>query len=121
MSSETFERRKLSSASRAAACLLLGWSALYFAPPAHASGEELMEASGCISCHRVDQKLIGPAFRDVAARYRNRSDATEYLAARIRGGSEEGIWGDIPMPPNTVEKISDENLALVIEWLLSLQ
>lgn len=110
-----------SAAHRIIISLLLGGCMLRVAAAEEVSGEELMERSGCISCHRIDQKLIGPAFRDVAARYRNRADAADYLAGRIRGGSEEGIWGDLPMPPNPVDKISDENLSLVIEWLLSLQ
>lgn len=84
----------------------------------HAS-EQLMERSGCISCHRVDQKLIGPAFTEVAARYRGDSQAVPYLIQKIRDGGE-GVWGDIPMQPNDAEKISDADLKLVVEWLLKL-
>ena len=86
--------------------------------PAHAS-EQLMERSGCISCHRVDQKLIGPAFTDVAARYRSDSEAVAYLLQKIREGGE-GVWGDLPMQPNSVEKISDADLEQVVEWILKL-
>lgn len=84
----------------------------------HAS-EQLMERSGCISCHRVDQKLIGPAFTEVAARYRGDSQAVSYLIQKIREGGE-GVWGDIPMQPNDAEKISDADLKFVVEWLLKL-
>lgn len=83
------------------------------------ASEQLMERSGCISCHRVDQKLIGPAFTDVAARYRADSEAAQYLIAKIREGGE-GAWGDIPMQPNGEEKISEEDLRLVVEWILKL-
>lgn len=86
--------------------------------PVHAS-EQLMERSGCIGCHRVDQKLIGPAFTEVAARYRSESEAVSYLILKIREGGE-GVWGDIPMQPNSIEKISDADLKLVVEWILKL-
>lgn|GEM_PF-761846 len=85
----------------------------------HAS-EQLMEKSGCLSCHRVDQKLIGPAYKDVAARYRNHPEVVDTLMQKVREGGE-GVWGDVPMAPNSVEKVSDENLRLIIEWILSLQ
>jgi cytochrome c len=97
----------------------LATAALLMAASVTHASEQLMERSGCISCHRVDQKLIGPAFKEVAARYRTESAATEYLIEKIRNGGE-GVWGDIPMQPNGVEKISDEDLALVVEWILKL-
>jgi len=81
------------------------------------ASEELMEKSGCVSCHRIDQKLIGPAFKDVAAKYKSDKNALPYLLEKVRNGSE-GVWGDMPMPPNTAEKISDGDLKTVIEWVL---
>lgn len=81
--------------------------------------EEQMTRYGCWSCHRVNEKLIGPAFRDVAAKYRNRTDTGEYLFQKIREGGE-GVWGDIPMIANTVEKIPDEELQTLIAWIRNL-
>ena len=81
------------------------------------ASEELMEKSGCVSCHRIEQKLIGPSFRDVAAKYKSDKDALPYLLEKVRDGGE-GVWGDMPMPPNSVEKISDDDLKSVIEWVL---
>lgn len=83
------------------------------------ASEQLMERSGCIACHRVDQKLIGPAFKEVAARYRGDSEAVSYLMRKIREGGE-GVWGDVPMQPNGTEKITDADLRLVVDWLLKL-
>ena len=78
-----------------------------------------MSRSGCISCHRVDQKLLGPSFQDVAVRYRGDPDAAAKLFAKVREGGE-GEWGDLPMQPNGEEKISDADLRTILEWLLRL-
>lgn len=92
--------------------------ALLCGAPAFAN-EQLMEKSGCISCHRIDQKLIGPAFKEVAARYKQQPDIIDTLLQKVREGGE-GEWGDVPMAPNPPEKISDDNLKRVVEWILSL-
>ena len=78
-----------------------------------------MVQGGCISCHRVEEKLIGPAYNEVAKRYRGKDKAAERLFAKVREGGEDE-WGDIPMRPNGVEKISDEDLKAVIAWILVL-
>lgn len=88
-------------------------------PEEQAAAEKLMEKSGCISCHRVDQKLIGPPFKNVSAKYRADSDAPGLLFEKVREGGE-GVWGDIPMIANGPEKISDADLQRVLEWVLSL-
>lgn len=84
----------------------------------HAS-DELVSKGGCVSCHRVDQKLLGPAFTEVAKRYRGDAQAAERLFVKVREGGE-GEWGDIPMQPNTEEKISDADLHALIDWILKL-
>ncbi len=81
--------------------------------------EQLMEKRGCISCHRVDKKLIGPSFKAVAERYRGNADAPALLFQKVREGGE-GVWDDIPMTPNSESKISDADLKTVIAWVLSL-
>jgi cytochrome c len=83
------------------------------------ASEQLMEKSGCISCHRIDQKLVGPAFKDVAAKYKSRPDAAAYLFGKVRSGSED-VWGDMPMPPKSSEQLSDADLNSIIDWLLKL-
>ena len=81
------------------------------------ASEELMEKSGCVSCHRIDQKLIGPSFKDIANKNKSDRNALPYLLEKVRDGGE-GVWGEMPMPPNSVEKISDADLKSVIEWTL---
>ncbi|HEX9390454.1 MAG TPA: c-type cytochrome [Usitatibacteraceae bacterium] len=54
---------------------------------------------GCSSCHAADRKLVGPAFRDIAARYRGRADAEVLLVAKVRNGGA-GVWGQMAMPPH---------------------
>lgn len=100
-------------------CVVLPVSAAGLSPDEQAAAEKLMEKSGCISCHRVDQKLIGPSFRQVAARYKSESDAPALLFEKVREGGE-GVWGDIPMIANSPEKIPDADLYRVLAWVLSL-
>jgi cytochrome c len=84
------------------------------------ASEELMEKGGCISCHRIDEKLIGPAYKTVAAKYRaNKPEALAYLMTKVRDGGE-GVWGDMPMPANSIEKIDDADLKTLLEWILAL-
>ena len=64
-------------------------------------------------CHNVDTKIVGPAFRDVAAKHGARADAEAYLAGKIKSGGQ-GIWGVIPMPAQT---LSDADATLIAQWL----
>lgn len=92
--------------------LLLPW-----APLAHAS-PDLARQKLCLGCHQVDRKLVGPAFKDVAARYAGQKDAAPRLAERIiHGGS--GAWGAVPMPANP--KVSAEEARQLTAWILSLR
>lgn len=91
-----------------------------FFNPAMAN-EELMEKAACISCHRIDEKLIGPAYKDVAKKYKSapREETLVYLMNKVREGGE-GVWGDIPMAPNPPSKISDDDLKTLLEWILAM-
>jgi cytochrome c len=73
----------------------------------------LLSKHGCIACHAVDAKLVGPAFRDVAKKYSGQADATAYLAGKIRAGGS-GVWGAIPMPPQTLPEADAKSIA---QWL----
>lgn len=86
------------------------------APVVQAQGE-LMAKAGCGACHRLDEKLVGPAFKDVAARYRADAKAADTLFDKVRDGGS-GAWGDTPMPPNDEERISDADLKALIAWVL---
>lgn len=76
-------------------------------------GEALFSAKACVACHSVDNKLVGPALKEVAAKYAGDAD---HIIASIKNGSS-GNWGPIPMPPNAV---NDEEAAALAEWILSL-
>jgi cytochrome c len=85
------------------------------APSVHAS-EALAEKNACLGCHSVSEKVVGPAFKDVAEKYRGQKDAAVMLAAKVKKGGS-GTWGTVAMPPNT--KISDKDLKKVIAWILA--
>lgn len=93
-------------------------SALMFVGNVHADGAALAKSSGCMNCHNVDNKLVGPALKDVGAKYAGQDDAVSYLAGKIQKGSN-GVWGAIPMPPNAA--VNDENAKVLAEWLLTLK
>lgn len=85
------------------------------APSVHAS-EALAEKHNCLNCHAVGEKLIGPAFKDVAAKYKGDKDAPAKLAAKVKAGGS-GVWGEVAMPPNP--KVSDKDLKKLIAWVLA--
>jgi len=83
--------------------------------PVHAS-EELAKSKGCLNCHAADQKRVGPAYKDVAAKYAGQADAADKLAAKIKAGGS-GVWGTMPMPPNP--SLSDADAKTLAQWVLS--
>ena len=87
--------------------------------PALAS-EAIIKKARCVACHAVDKKLVGPAYKDVAAKYRGDAAAPALLFNKVRNGGS-GNWGEIPMIPHPADKISDENLAAAIQWILALE
>ena len=84
------------------------------AGPAQAS-EDLAKKNGCMACHGTDKKLVGPAFKEVAAKYKADAGAAATLAKHVREGSK-GVWGTAAMPPQA--KVSDDDLKAVIAWAL---
>ena len=78
------------------------------------AGLGLLQASACTSCHGVTNKIIGPAFQDVARKYAGRADAVEYLTGKIRNGGQ-GIWGGIPMPAQA--QLKDADARAIAQWL----
>jgi cytochrome c len=79
------------------------------------AGADLAKAKNCLSCHAVDKKLVGPAYKDVAAKYKGDKGAAEKLAAKVKAGGK-GVWGEIPMPPNNV---TPEEAKTLVAWVLS--
>jgi cytochrome c len=84
---------------------------------AQAGPEAAMNKAGCLACHAKDKKLVGPAYKDVAAKYKGQADAPAKLAEKVRKGGQ-GVWGPVPMPPTAADKISDADLTAAIEWVL---
>lgn len=84
------------------------------------ANEALLEKGGCVGCHRIEEKLVGPALREVAAKYRDDSNVAEHLFDKVRNGGE-GTWGDMPMPPKAAEHFSDDELRMLINWILQLR
>ena len=91
-------------------------SAVSFAPPVSAD-QALAQAKGCMACHQVANKVVGPALKDIAAKYKGDSTAVATLAGKVRSGGV-GTWGQIPMPPQTLP--TDEELNTIVAWMLSL-
>lgn len=79
---------------------------------------DIVKKARCVACHAVDKKLVGPAYRDVAAKYQGQAGAASMLFDKVRHGGS-GVWGAIPMTPNDESKISDDNLKAAIEWILA--
>ena len=88
------------------------------APLDMASGTALMQKDGCAACHGVDKKIVGPAYQDVAAKYKGDKDAPAKLAQKVKTGSS-GVWGQVPMPPNAA--VPDDEVKALVAWILTLK
>ena len=88
---------------------------LFIAGAANAS-EDLFKKSNCVACHAMDKKLVGPALKDIAAKYKTQKGADTMLAGKIKKGSA-GVWGVIPMPANAA--VSDEDALTLSKWVLA--
>ena len=85
--------------------------------PAQAQ-EALAKKNACFSCHTVDKKLVGPAYKEVAAKYRNDKAAEAKLVEKVKKGGA-GVWGQVPMPPNA--NVSDADVRALVKWILSMK
>lgn len=103
------------TALAAAAGLTLASGALAAVPKV---AETLAKNSGCLACHTVDKKLVGPAYKDVAAKYRNTKGAEAELIKKVKAGGK-GVWGEVPMPPNM--HVKDDDIKTLVQWILSIK
>lgn len=88
------------------------------APPGDAGGDplaRLLTANACSACHQLDKRVVGPSFKEVAAKYAGDAAAAGTLSKKIKDGGA-GVWGAVPMPPNAA--MSDADLAHVVGWIL---
>lgn len=84
--------------------------------PAQAAPDAAMEKAGCLACHTKDKKLVGPSFKDIAAKYKGQDVVAKLMDKVRKGGS--GVFGPIPMAPNTPDKINDADLKAAVEFIL---
>ena len=82
------------------------------------AGEDLLKKSGCTACHSIDKKVVGPSYKEVAAKYRSDKDAATKLAEKVKKGGS-GAWGPVPMPPNPT--VSDADIKTLIAYVLALK
>jgi cytochrome c len=82
------------------------------------ANEELAKKNACTACHAIDKKVVGPSFKEVAAKYRGDAKAEALLNAKVKNGGV-GTWGQVPMPPNSTVK--DADIATLVKWVLSLK
>ena len=82
------------------------------------AGEDLLKKSGCTACHSNDKKLVGPAYKDVAAKYKGDAGAAAKLAEKVKKGGS-GVWGPVPMPPNAAVK--DDDIKTMVAYVLALK
>ena len=97
--------------------LLLAALAAFVMAPARADPvEDAMTKAGCMACHTKDKKIIGPSFKEIAAKYKGQ-DVTAKLTEKVRKGGS-GSFGPVPMSPNPPDKISDADLKAAVELIL---
>lgn len=101
------------------AAALLAASTLLVASVAVADElEDMMKKNGCSACHAEDKKVIGPSYKDVAAKYKGDASAVAKLSEKVKKGGS-GVWGPIPMPPNT--QVADADVKKMVELIVALK
>lgn len=78
--------------------------------------QALAQKSGCLACHSIDKKVLGPAYKDVAAKYKGDKTAEAKLIANVKAGGS-GVWGPMPMPANA--QVKDEDIKTLVKWVLA--
>lgn len=82
------------------------------------AAEALAKKDGCLLCHAVDKKVVGPAYKEIAAKYKGDKSMEAKLIEKVKKGGS-GVWGQIPMPPNSPQ-VKDEDIKTIVQWILSL-
>jgi cytochrome c len=98
------------------AALLLLSPLVHAANPLEAKAMGIMGKSDCLACHSVDKKIVGPAFKDVAAKYKGKATASDMLVKKVKMGGA-GNWGEMAMPAHP--NVSDADLKTVVSWILA--
>ena len=93
-------------------------AALLMLSGAASADQQLAQKSACMSCHGIDKKIVGPAFKEVAKKYAGDKEAHAKLVEKVKTGGK-GVWGPIPMPPSP--QVKQEDASKIIDWVLSLK
>ncbi len=96
--------------------LSVAFASLVFVSGAAFASADLAKSKNCLACHSVEKKVVGPGFKDVAAKYAKDKDAAAKLAKKIREGGV-GAWGQIPMPANP--QVTEAEAQTLAKWVLS--
>lgn len=96
--------------------IVLAVAALAVAAAAPARADEaLAKKHQCLACHQLDKKSVGPAYKDIAKKYKGQADAVAKLSEKVKKGGS-GVWGPIPMAPNPA--VPDADIRTLVEWVL---
>jgi len=82
------------------------------------AAEALAQKSGCLACHSIDKKVLGPSYKDVAAKYKGDKTAEAKMIAKVKAGGS-GVWGPIPMPANSPQ-VKDDDIKTIVQWILKM-
>lgn len=95
-------------------------AALMLASQANAAdaAETLAQKNGCLACHSIDKKVLGPSYKDVAAKYKGDKTAEAKLISKVKMGGS-GVWGPIPMPAHS-QQAKDADIKTIIQWILKM-
>ncbi|HNZ56075.1 MAG TPA: c-type cytochrome [Methylophilaceae bacterium] len=82
------------------------------------ANQALAQKSGCLACHSIDKKVLGPSYKDVAAKYKGDKTAEAKLIEKVKKGGS-GTWGPMPMPANSPQ-VKDEDIKTIVQWILAM-
>lgn len=98
---------------------IAGITACFLSAPVLADdGKDLAKKAGCLNCHAVDMKLVGPSYKEVAAKYKGDKEAAAKVLKKVTDGGS-GTYGTMPMPPQK-GKLTDAEMKTTVDWILSL-
>lgn len=83
-----------------------------------AAAQALAQKSGCLACHSIDKKVLGPSYKDVAAKYKGDKTAEAKMIEKVKKGGS-GVWGPMPMPANSPQ-VKDADIKTIVAWILAM-
>ncbi|MCF6257340.1 MAG: c-type cytochrome [Gammaproteobacteria bacterium] len=98
--------------------IILAASVMMLASGSAMADLELAKKSGCLACHSIDKKIVGPGWKEVADKYKGDAGAKENMIGKVKAGGK-GAWGAAPMPPYS-PRVSDENIEKLVDFILAL-